>query len=376
MLSFLGSEIGRGHPFYLDGVLRALGKSGRAGLIARRADVFSVSSGFSRLAWRAVRAAYTVAGRGGPIADAYHRLRGRTSYDDDSLLLSVLGRDLRRWAGRDGVVVVDHPAVVGALGGRADVWYVHGEMVAPREAIVRRAARILVPLEDTAGEFMRGGIHPERLPVTGVCVENELLPGAYDAMEARRARIAGDGALTVAFFSSGAEPPPHVATLATGAAALAADGPHRPVVFARRGGRLEAAARRAGAAAGSGEIVTFGPREELDRLTAERFAGIDVVASPPHERSNWAVALGTPFLLVGPDIGPFAPRNRDLLLRRGVAVELPADAARDLPRWIDRQRADGHLKRMSEMAGGVPFRGFERIADLLAEEVERRGWGG
>jgi len=370
MLSFLGSEIGRGHPFYLDGVLRALEASGRADLVTRRADVFSVSAGSSLAAWKAVRTLYGIAGRGGVVSGAYLRLRGGTSYDDDSLALRVLGRDLRRWAGREGIVVVDHPALVGALGDRADVFYVHGEMVAPREAIVRRAARVFVPLEETAGEFMRGGVHPERLPVTGICIENELLPGAAQVRDARRARIAGDAPLTVAFFSSGAEPPVHVETLAAGAGSLAAGGRHRAVVFARRGGRLE---RTAGAASPPPEIIPFESRAELDRVTAERFPEIDVVVSPPHERSNWAVALGIPFLLVGPDIGPFAPRNRDLLLRRGVAAELPLAHARVLAPRFEALRADGQLRRMSDMSGGASFRGFPRIAELLIEECERRG---
>jgi hypothetical protein len=245
-------------------------------------------------------------------------------------------------------------------------------MVAPPEAIVWRAARIFVPLEETAGEFVRGGVEPGRVLVTGICIENELLPGALTGLEERRRRIAGSRPLTVAFFSSGAEPPPHVDTLVAGAAALAAEGRHRPVVFARRGGRLERAAARVTRAP---ELVAYTGREDLDRRTAERFGEIDLVASPPHERSNWAVALGAPFLLVGPDTGPFAPRNRDLLLRRGVATELSPAAARRMPAWLDQLRAEGHLARMSSRSGGVPIRGFQRTAELLIEEVERRRAG-
>jgi len=367
VISFLGSEVGRGHPFYLDGVLHAL-RARREDAVSRVADVFGVSRGVSLLAWKSVLAAYGIAGRGGALAAAYHRVRGTTDYDRESLLLNVLGRDLRRWAGDRGLLVVDHPAVVGALGGRADVWYLHGEMAAPPEAIVRKAARVFVPTEDTAGWFLRGGIHPERILVTGICVEPALVAGAFADLDARRARIAGREPLTLAFFSSGAEPTRHVAALAAGAASVVAGG-HRAVVFARRGGRLEAATRRAGGA----EIVGFGGRAELDRVTADRFPALDVVVSPPHERSNWAVALGIPFLLVGPDIGPFAPRNRSILLRAGVAAEIDSvDAARELAATLDGLRSSGRLLRMSERGVGVPFRGFERAAELLVQEVERR----
>lgn len=370
-ISVLGSEIGRGHPFYTDGLLRAL-REEHPGLLARHADVFAVSRGMSRAAWNTVRASYRLAGRGGPVAALYHRVRGNVDYDRDSALLRTLGRDLRRWAVDDGVVVVDHPAVVGALGGRPDVWYFHGELVAPPEAMVRKAVRIFVPKEEVAGEFVRGGLHPEQMLVTGVCVEQDLAVDAFERAKARRERISGSGPLTLAFFSSGAEPEAHVRALAAGAAAIAASR-HRAIVFARRGGALEAAGG-GGAGGARPEIVPFDGRAELDRKTAERFPELDAVVSPPHERSNWAIALGVPFFLVGPDIGPFAPRNRSLLLRSGVAAEIRDEAeARELPALVDDLRAKRLLLRMSEMGVGGAIDGFRRAARMLAEEARRRG---
>lgn len=380
-ISVLGSEIGRGHPFYTDGLLRAL-REEEPGLLARRSDVFRVSRGLSLAAWRSVRASYRLAGRGGPVAALYHRVRGNVDYDRESWLLRILGADLRRWAQEDGVVVVDHPAVVGALGGRPDVWYFHGELVAPPEAVVRKAVRILVPREEVAGEFVRAGVHPEQMLVTGVCIEQDLAVDAFPRAKTRRERIAGDGALTIAFFSSGAEPAAHVRALAAAARAVAASR-HRAIVFAREGGALESAVQAAAGgpasrpAAGAGalpEMVPFGDRADLDRKTAERFPAFDAVVSPPHERSNWAIALGVPFFLVGPDIGPFAPRNRSLLLRSGVAAEIAGETgAHALPDRIDELRAKGLLLRMSEMGAAGPIDGFRRAARFLREEVRRRG---
>jgi hypothetical protein len=366
-VSVLGSEIGRGHPFYSDGLVRALRDAGAGHVLRRRADVFGVSRGLSRAAWRCVRGAYVNAGRGGVASSLYRAARGRADYDRDSPALRILGRDLRRWAGGDGIVIVDHPAVVGALGGRNDVWYFHGELAAPPEAVVRRAARVFVPREDVAAAFVRGGCHADRILVTGLCVDGDLVADASENAAARRRRIATGEPLTVAFFSSGSEPPRHVAAIAAAARTLGGS-PHRGVVFAARGRRLEAAV-----AGGGAELVAFGDRTELDRETAARFPEFDTVVSPPHERSHWAVGLGVPFFLVGPDIPPFAPRNRALLLEEGVAVSLDDAGAARFPALLDGLRAEGTLLRMAEAGVGPPVDGFRVAARLLLEELERRG---
>jgi hypothetical protein len=340
--------------------------------VRRHASVFDVSRGLSLLAWRSVLASYHLAGRGGVVAAVYHRLRGTVDYNERSTLLGILGRDIRRWAGESGALVVDHPALVAALGDRPDVWYMHGEMAAPPEVVVHGAARIFVPLEDTAGEFVRGGVHPERVLVTGICVEPDLVADALVRLDERKERIASEGPLTVAFFSSGAEPREHVRELALAVEAVGRAG-HRALVFAARGGRLERATRARGAPV---ELVGFDGREELDRLTALHFGAFDVVVSPPHERSNWAIGLGVPFFLVGPDIGPFAPRNRALLLRAGVAAEIVSpDEARRFAETLARLRSSGHLLQMAENGAGRSFRGFDRAAVHLIEEAERRAAG-
>jgi hypothetical protein len=373
VIRLLGSEIGRGHAFYLDGVERAL-RALSPGVPVSRTDVFAVSRGLSLAAWNAVRSAYLLGARGGLVGAAYARLRRHGDYDRPSLVLDVLGRDLRRWAGADGIVVVDHPAVAGALRGRRDVWYVHGEMCAPPEAIVRCAERILIPLEETAEEFVRGGVERTRLVVTGICVENELVAGAEAASAARHTRLSGHGPLRIAFFSSGAEPSAHVDVLAVGACALAHGGMHEAVVFARRAGRLEGAVRRESSRTGAEpRMVPFVGREELDRVTARELDAVDVVVSPPHERVNWAVALGIPFLLVGPDLGPFAPRNRAILERRRVAMRISSSMeAVALPARLDRLRRDGVLAAMSARGTGLPYRGFENAAAALVAESARR----
>ena len=144
------------------------------------------------------------------------------------------------------------------------------------------------------------------------------------------------------------------------------------LAFCAAGGRLERALHGCLPAL-SGEVLRFSGREGLDRLTKSRIAEIDVVVSPPHERSNWAFALGLPFLLVGPDIGPFAPLNRALLLRRRVALEIPTPAAAEtVPERLAELRTSGELARMAARGCGSDVRGFARAAEMLVAEVERR----
>lgn len=375
----LGSEVGRGHAFYLDGFHEALTRI-LPGESIQRASVFDVSRGAARGGWEAVRAAYEWAGRGGVAAAVYQRLRGNPRYDEDTFLLRVLGRDASRWAPTEAHLVVDHPALVGALRGRPQTWYVHGEMVVPAEAAVKRASRIFVPLPETADAFVAQGVERSRLTVTGICIEPELTPLRETARTARLERLAvGRGPLTLAAFSSGAEPVAHVDAISRAAPLLAAAG-HRVIVFARRGGRLAKALARAcavapslAAAAPSLTVEFFETRADLNQKTAAAFPSFDLVLSPPHERSNWAVALGVPFLLLGPDIGPFAPLNRALLLARGVAAELASERISSCPEMLADLQSSGKLLAMAEAGAGLSTGGFERAAEVFAEEVGFRG---
>src|SRR5207244_1530015 len=65
MLHFLSSDIGRGHPYYLDGVREELHAMGASHAIDADASVFEVAAEPSHTAWRAARRAYLLAGHGG-----------------------------------------------------------------------------------------------------------------------------------------------------------------------------------------------------------------------------------------------------------------------------------------------------------------------
>ena len=59
-IEFLYTNIGRGHPHYLDGIVESLSKE----RVGRVTDVFAVSAGIERAAWKTVRTVYRVGGRG------------------------------------------------------------------------------------------------------------------------------------------------------------------------------------------------------------------------------------------------------------------------------------------------------------------------
>ena len=96
---------------------------------------------------------------------------------------------------------------------------------------------------------------------------------------------------------------------------------------------------------------------------------MDVLVSPPHERSTWAAGLGLPIFLVGPDIGPFAPLNRAVLFRKEVAAEIDGERADRFPELVAELRRRGRLLEMSRNGWGAPIDGFACAAQMLCEEA-------
>jgi hypothetical protein len=375
-INFLQVEIGRGHPFYLDGIISGI-PADRLGMVQ---DVVEMARGSSRLAWRLVRAMYHLAASGGWAGVCYSQLRRHNDYNQPGLMLKWLGRDIRRLHahGHDPLVVA-HPILAAILKGRPNLFYQHGELVAPGESLVRGDHKVLVPLSSTAGAFRDAGIPAAQIEVTGLCIEPALVAQADDAFQARLVRINGKGPLTGAVFSSGAEPWAHVkAMVAAALSAVQAGGRIR--IFAHRHGRLEKYARAgfvAGGLALNSDISApaecraclclYESRRDLDALTARFFTQFDYFISPSHERSNWAMGLGLPMLMVGPPIGSFAPLNWQLLLNAGVAR--PLGHPLDFGAWLAQQQADGALTRLATAGyGRYPIDGFARIVERILSD--------
>lgn len=365
MITLLSTNIGRGHPFYLDGVRERLaGLPGSPQVHAT--DVFAESRVVPRAVWAAMRELYRRGGSPGLGGALYRVARGDRPFDPRSLPLRLAGSTLRARFGRgDSPLLVDHPILVAIFQGRPGLAYQHGEVAVPAQAIVPGASRVYVPTRAAADAFVRGGIAAASVVVTGLCVEPALADAAAVAYESRQARLRSGVPLVGGFFSSGAEPPRHVEHLVR-AAGSAVEAGGKAIVVAARGGRLAAHARqRLGDRV---SLVVFSSRLELDRATEAAFAELDYVVGPPHERTGWALGLGLPMAIVGPDVGPFAPLNRAALLEAGVALAIDdAGGARRFGQWLQRARERGKLEEMSARGfGRLDIDGFGVIARDLA----------
>ncbi len=380
-IDFLYTNIGRGHPFYLDGIAAALIRRGGIGLVRNENDVFEVSEGLSSLAWRAARRAYYLGASSGMIGRCYNRFRRGSDYNQGGLLLNLMARSLRqRYLDEAVPVLVAHPSLVAMLRGRRGILYQHGELTVPGEALVRGAEHVFVPTDDVGQKFRGIGYAEEQVIVTGLCIEPALVRQANDAYQGRLTRLANGEPPVAAFYSSGAEPADHVRALISAAASLVSSG-GKAVVLCRRGGRFASQATRLLASSPGHTIilndhtsfpaelpaVTIAPysgRREETTLTTRLFPFFDLFVAPAHERGNWAWGLGLPMVIVGPDKGSFAPLNSELLTGNGVAQRLLDPVA--LPDMIHHLRAADRLGSMME-AGWKKHAidGFDSIARFL-----------
>ncbi|HTW90646.1 MAG TPA: hypothetical protein VMH22_02955 [bacterium] len=367
------SEIGRGHPSYLDSVLAVL---------SRRCDdrvdchtIPELCAGVSGLAWRLAGTAYRIGGRGGLSTSLYNSLRP-TDGKPSAMQISLLGRGLRkRLSGYEGICMVDHPLLAHILAPVCRVAYVHGEIAAPRIAAVPGAWRTFVPLEATSLKLRAFGVKPEATSVVGLMIEPDLVAAAEASYQARQLRLGSERPLVVGLFLSGARPRPHVARLTACVESLAKSG-HRAFVFPGPGAPNAAEMRselsRRGIPDDAFHVISTRGRSDETRRTAELLPSIDVMIAAAHERTNWAVGLGLPMFALLPHIGPFARENFEFAVAQGVCLPLTTqrDAAEIGPA-LDALHRDGGLSGMSRAGWGKhAITGAAKCARLLLNETE------
>jgi hypothetical protein len=362
------SEIGRGHPSYLDSVLLALARLCPDKPAAECHTVPELCPGISGLAWSLARSAYHLGGQGGPATWLYNRLRSPDA-KPSGLQLSLLGTNLRRtFAGYEGICIVDHPLLAHILAPVCRVAYLHCEIAAPGLAAVPRAWRTFVPLQATSLKLQAAGVRPDALAVTGLLVEPELTDVAESAFQARITRLASDRPLTIGFFSSGAEPRPHSLSIITGASSVTRAG-HKAVISWGTGSikamKVQIALRREGMAQESYRILWARDRQAVTTAVAGIFPELDLMVCAAHERTNWAVGLGLPMFALLPNIGPFASGNYAFALEQGTC--LPLEGVAGAAGLVDTIAALRRSGRLAEMARN----GWDRHTISGAETAAR-----
>ncbi|RKX30078.1 MAG: hypothetical protein DRP47_00110 [Candidatus Zixiibacteriota bacterium] len=381
-LNVLYTNIGRGHPFYLDGIMEAMIRQGTIAVVRNKTDVFDLSRGSALLAWKAARWIYSH-GSSGLLGNLYSHLRSNRNYNRRNRFMTIMGRDIiRHFNNNETPLLVAHPSLVGILADRQNLMYQHGELVAPSESLVLGANKVFVPTADVADKFIAAGYNSEKMMITGLCIEPALVRQAKDTFDMRIKRYRCNKPLTGAFFSSGAEPQVHTHMLVAAAISLVKE-ENKVVVIARHGGRLAKAVKAAFSAAGFELaiidrtdaiphntppvlLVLHRSRREENILTAHLFERFDFLVAPAHERTNWAMGLGLPMFAVFPHIGPFAPANMELVVKSGVGEELRTTIdARLLGTHIKRYHSSGRLLEMAKRGWGRKIDGFSQIAKFL-----------
>jgi len=365
------SEIGRGHPAYLDSVLLALDRLSKNG--KNSVQCFAVPelcAGTSGLAWKLARVGYRLGAQGGPATWLYNRLRSADA-KPSGLQLTLLGASLRRtFAGYEGICIVDHPLLAQILAPVCRVAYLHCEIAAPGLAAAPEVWRTFVPLESTRQKQLAVGCQPSAVCVTGLVVEPELVDVAESAFQARIARLASDQPLTIGFFSSGAEPRPHSSSILTGTASVTRAG-HKAILSWGTGmvkaAKVQLALRRQGVAEEAYRVLLARSRQAATTAVAGVFPDLDVMVCAAHERTNWAVGLGLPMFALLPNIGPFAAGNFAFASEQSTSLPLEGTAgAAGLGDTIADLRRTGSLVEMARNGWGRhAITGAEAIAREL-----------
>jgi len=380
-LTSVCSDIGRGHPVYLDSVLTVL--RALPGFEPRMIETISCNRfdhGLSGLAWRAVRLGYSFGALGGPATWLYNQLRSPRTRPS-AIQLWLLGSDLRReLTGYDGVCLVDHPLLAAILQDTCRVAYLHAEIAAPRPAAVPEAWRTFVPLEWTAARLEAFGVRRENIVVTGLVIEPELLAVAEAAFKARLDRLATTTPLTVGFFISGAYPRPHALKLIAAAASTTAAG-HRALIFWGQGwlraAKVQVNLRKLNVPEDKARLVWSRSRSDETARSAATLPELDVMVAAAHERTNWAVGLGLPMFALLPHIGPFAKENYEFAAAQEVCLKLDSmDAAYGFGGLLNELRDSGRLAAMARSGWGrLPVNGAEETARCLLGSIDARTSG-
>ena len=365
----LGTDIGRGHPNYLDSIYSVLKRDYGKKLRIEYWTVFQKSVGSTLIAWRFVRFLYIRGGKGGLSTKLYNLFRTHQGgIQTETIGLRILGRDLKKLLmDSTTACVVAHPLVARMLGSVCRVFYVHGEIAAPRECAVKGIEKIFVPLHETRDKLVSAGADTTDIIVTGLLIEPDSVMDAEEQYQLRIKRLQSSKPLTIGFFTSGAFPQAHMEKIIAGVNSVVKHN-MKAIVFCgvnpkmchwlriKIRGRSVVDNRKEESMREDWDVrlVIRRDRKAETRRTADFLPAIDAFVAASHERTNWAVGLGIPFFVLFPLIGTFAPQNFDFANRQGAVYPLKSlQEASMLGTLLNGFRRNGRLLRMAQNGFGV-----------------------
>lgn len=391
-ITALYSDIGRGHPSYLDNLLSLL-KQRYPHLVCR--TVFEESKEISLLGWRFLSWLYRTSGKRGLTTKFYNSIRKRSQKGlADSLVTKILGRDLKRaYKNFSGICLADHPIVARSLAGVCKVWYVHGEIAAPAECAIKGVEKILVPLEETKDRLTHWGAEKETILVCGLLIEPALVDIAGTSYQKRLERIRSNQPLTVGFFTSRAYPKEHMEKIMLGAKSVIGEKMKAIIFCGTNYHKFEWVKNKAIVDSRQSTvhcrlvedkeeplkedkdfdliIVYRKTRQEDTQRAVELIPYLDIFVAASHERTNWAVGLGLPMFVLFPLIGTFASRNFEFAKKQKVVYALDSlEKAKNLGGILSELRRSGQLLQMAQNGfGAFGINGTEIAVDYLLENL-------
>ena len=357
-------------------------------MVRTTSSVFDESTGLSYQLWKLIKYLYKAGAQNNSLGKLYGYLRKNTDYNQPSFLIDLLGRKIKKkYLNNTDALIVAHPLLVAILKQKSDLYYQHGELIAPDESIVHGADFVFVPTQKVAERFYKF-YSDKQVIVTSLCIEPSIAQIAKDCYHQRLARYENSAFLCGGYFSSGAEPEEHLDKL-IGTFLSTVKAGHKAIAFVRQHGKFYTKISKLLAEQNivfhhftisdavplqlpSVSVVIFKNRREENILSTRFFRFLDYFVSPSHERTNWAAGLGLPIFVTDPPIGPFSPLNRKFILDNNIGNVI-----------VDKLETESfsekliHLKQSGQLAayaengfGKYEINGFKNIVEFIKNNIE------
>ena len=218
------------------------------------------------------------------------------------------------------------------------------------------------------------GAEKEAVVVCGLMIEPPLVGDAERTHQERLERISkSDLPLTVGFFTSGAYPKEHMEKIILGARSIIQNkmkaiifcgtNPHKFEWVKDKvkdwGAKLIEDIKDKEETSHQNEefdlkLVKRITRQEDTQSAVQAIPHLDVFVAASHERTNWAVGLGLPMMVLFPLIGTFASQNFEFAQRQKVVYPLDSpEKTKNLGEILSNLRQGGQLLQMAQNGVGV-----------------------